>query len=255
MALAASFDQNNMDQNALLRQLVDCLDKICEKIAEKFNLYDSHGRARKALIMDALMKYGCYGCIIKVLTEQKDSRADAIYIENHALAVNLLIEMLRYKFNVNNLPLNVLGEFNGNFGRMDIVIIPTTSGVILESKNREVIVEVKTGKTFSYAQLFRYLFGKPNAIIILWRVIERQVIVLEGKKLQNLLMLCVAVAIHRGLSILNVPNATCNHHLNCNKRAAINDPQKLVEDFMENLQKGLSKIVETVLSLLNQEGI
>jgi hypothetical protein len=253
--LVAPLDQDNVDQNAQLKRLLDCLDQVCEKIAEKFNLYDMQGRARKAFVLDTLMKYNCYGCIAKVLSEPKDSRVDAIYIENHALAVNLLVEMLRYQSNVNGLPFNVAGEFNGNFGRMDIVIIPTRNGVILEAKDREIIVEVKTGKTFSYVQLFRYLFGKPNAIIVLWRVVEGQVIVLEGKKLQKLLMLCAAAAIHRGLSILNVTNVTCNHHLDCNKKATIDDPQKLVEDFLESLREGLSKVVETVLSLLNQEGI
>ena len=248
-----SSDLNSMDQDALLKQLLDCLDRVCERIAEKFNLYDVRGRARKAFIMDTLMRYHCCGCIAKVFMERKSGGANALYIENHALAVNLLIGMLKYQISVNDLPLDVFGELNGNLGIMDVVITPTRSGLILEAKDQEVIVEVKTGKTFSYFQIFRYLFGRPNATMILWRVTEGQVIVLEGKKLQKLLMLCAAAAIHRGLSILNAANVTCNHSPDCNKRTTIDDPQELVVDFLESLQEGILKVVGVILSILNQE--
>ncbi len=242
--------QNNIGQDELLKQLLDCLDDICERIAEKFKLYDVQGRARKAFIIDTLMKYNCYGCIAKLLVSKHDGRADAIYIENHALAVNLLVEMLRFHFNVNNLPLDAVGDFCGNFGRMDVVVVPTNSGVILEAKDKVIIIEVKTGKGFSYVQLLRYMFEKPNATAILWRVAERQVIVLEGKKLQRLLMLSAMAAIHRGVSILRLTDVACNHDP-CRVKKATMEDQKHVENFLEELQESISKVVETVSRLLN----
>ena len=86
------------------------LDEVCSQIAEKYGLYDFRGQPRKAFVLDTLMKYSCCGCIMKVLTNQREnSRADMLFAENHKLAVNLLVEELRRNLNKAKLKSNVEG--------------------------------------------------------------------------------------------------------------------------------------------------
>lgn len=254
------FEANNisidaMDRMDVLKRLKSCLDEVCKKIAEKYQLYDQRRRAREAFILDALMRFDCYGCIVNTLTEMPgNDKIDAIYSQNHALATNLLVETLRYYLNVNGLPVSVISELEGGFGRIDVAVIPTRTGVILELDGEVIIIEIKTGESFSYSQLLRYMLEKPAAILVLWRVTEDQVIVLKGEELRRLLIFYAMAALHRGLSILKGIDATCNHN-KAHGKAPVKNPQEVVDKFLKALQDGLPKVVETVFKLLGVQPI
>lgn len=245
-----TFTNSTIESNNLER-LKEHLDEICTKIAEIFNLYDANGKTRRAYIVDTLLKYDCPSCISKIFKNNyANNQIDAIYSENHSLAVNLLVEMLRAQLNKNNNAKDIFKEVKGNFGRIDIEITTTRTGLILQTENQMIIVEVKTGKGFSYPQLFRYLLDKPMAILVLWRVTEGQIIALEGEKLRTLLAIHALIAIQRGQNILNSSNYTCTHQTKLDKNTNITNPQILVENFLEALSKNLPKVVEVIFSLL-----
>jgi len=112
------------------------INSLCEELAEKFGLYTSRGEPRRAFILDTLMRYSCHGCIVKVLTQQRiDDRADRLFLENHRLAVGLLVEGLRRRLRDG---FKIEEEVKGEYGRPDIVVKPTSTGVIgVQIPNRE----------------------------------------------------------------------------------------------------------------------
>ena len=228
------------------------INELCDELAEKFGLYTSRGEPRRAFILDTLMKYSCYGCIMKVLTHQrKGDRADALYAQNHRLAVNLLVEELRRHLKKAGLKPNVEGEVKGLFGRPDIVVRATPTGIIIEvAKSLEIVIEVKTGAGFTYEQVFRYLIERPNAVLVLWRVTRRQIIVIDGGKIRGLLLMVMEAALNRGTAILNGDYEECSHNPVRNEPYVIEDAQCLVDDFLSALAETIPSVVETVLGII-----
>jgi len=228
------------------------INELCDELAEKFGLYTSRGEPRRAFILDTLMKYSCYGCIMKVLTHQrKGDRADALYAQNHRLAVNLLVEELRRHLKKAGLKPNVEGEVKGLFGRPDIVVRATPTGIIIEvAKSLEIVIEVKTGAGFTYEQVFRYLIERPNAVLVLWRVTKRQIIVIDGGKIRGLLLMVMEAALNRGTAILNGYYEECSHNPVRNEPYVIEDAQRLVDDFLSALAETVPSVVETVLGII-----
>ena len=245
-ALDSEAEQNFFEY---LRQ---ALDEVCIELAEKFSLLTARGKPRKAFILDTLMKFSCYGCIMKVLTHQReDGRADMLFVQNHKLAVNLLVEELRRSLEKAGLEPNVEEEVKGVYGRPDIVVRTTATGIIIEvAKKLEILVEVKTGASFTYAQIFRYFIERPSAVLVLWRVTRRQIIVIDGEKIRGLLLIVMEAALNRGTAILNGEFKECDHNPVRNEPYIIEDAQDLVDDFLSALAETIPSIVETVLGII-----
>ena len=247
------------DDTATFQYLRWWLDQVCHRIAAKFNIYNSKGKPRKAFIIDTLMKYSCPGCIVKALTTHVSHEyVDDIFRENHRLAVNLLVERLRQRLTVNGSKsayAYVQGEVPGEYGRVDVLVKPISCGVLVKLKNVRVIVEVKTGKSFSYIQLFRYLIQNPNSVIVVWRVKMRQIFVLDGRKMcvRALLLALMETAINRGLYILNMKNEQCSHNPINSKKYEVENPQQLIDDFTDGLMQTLDHVVNVIDTIINYD--
>jgi len=73
------------------------LDKVCSQVADRFTLYNSNGKPRKATIIDVIAKSSCLACIARKLSkEAAHNDVDALYMECHMLAVNVLVEELQF---------------------------------------------------------------------------------------------------------------------------------------------------------------
>ena len=233
--------------------LLSSLDRLCIEIARKFNLYTSDGKPRKVFILDTLLRYSCRGCIVKVLSKQPRKRADALYIQNHNLAVSLLVEELYRKLRENGLSFVVKEEVKGSYGKPDVIVKVTTTGLILEVNGKiEVIVEVKSGESFSYAQIFRYLAEKPNAILTLWRVVKRQTLVFEGEKLHRLLLMVMRAALDRGNSILNGEYWECDHNPIVEEGKNHRNFQNFIDQFLSALTENTADTAEIIVNIIKR---
>ncbi|MGB9959693.1 MAG: hypothetical protein ACPLKQ_04135 [Candidatus Bathyarchaeales archaeon] len=239
------------DQKPSIEQLRVWLDKVCNDIAIKYGLLTLSGRPRKAFVLDALLRYSCRGCIKKALQHSEaDGRADALYVQNHWLAIGLLVEGLRQTFETDGLNFEVEQEVDGVFGRPDVTVKPTMAGVLVKAEDLEIIIEVKTGRGFSYSQLIRYWLERPNSICIIWRVIPNQVLVIDPKRHYSILELCLIAAIRRGIDILNGNNEECSHNSRRSMENCIIDAQNVLDSYFESMQKSLPKIVKTVQEIV-----
>jgi len=234
----------------LLNYLRDSLDDVCCQLADKFGLYDGAGRPRKALIMDGLFRFSCPGCLYKFFTQMRvgGSSVDALYMEMHRFAVNVLAGVLAQV--LKDREYGVSCEDSYEFGRVDIAIKPSHFGVSVEANNTRVVVEVKTGRSLSFAQLFRYLLQYQDAVLVVWRVPMRQVFTLKGEKLYALLYLYGSSALARALKLLNDENAKCNHKLGDCKAPTVIEPQKLLDEFFDGLVEGLPRVASAVIESL-----
>jgi len=227
------------------------VDELCCKVAEKYKLYDSYGRPRRAFILDTLIKYMCRGCIVKVLTQPRTTDSvDRLFLQNHKIAVNLLVEQLRNRLIAEGLKGRVEGEVSGVYGRPDVILKITSTGLIIKVGELEVIVEVKTGTSFSYAQLLRYIIERPNAILVLWRVAQNQTIVIKGTEVRGLLIMVLEAAINRGRDIVNGEYEDCDHNPVSNKPYIVEDAQAIVDNILLPLPRTMQSVVNTVLSVI-----
>ena len=249
MSIEQALD-SEVEQN-FFEYLRQALDEVCVELAEKFSLLTARGKPRKAFILDTLMKHSCHGCIVKVLTHQRrDDKADRLFLENHRLAVGLLVESLRRHLKED---FKVMEEVEGEYGRLDIIVKPTSTGVILEIANMlEVIIEVKTGESFTYAQIFRYLIEKPSAILLVWRVTKRQVIKIDGERHRKLLLLAMEAALDRGTAVLKGEHDECRHTPVRATPYVIEDAQAIVDDFLTAIVDTLPVIIESVLDVIRK---
>ena len=238
----------------LLDYLRDSLDDVCSQLADKFGLYDGAGKPRKAFIMDGLFRFSCPGCLCKFFTQMRigSPSVDALYMEMHRFAVNILTGVLAQALNGGEH--EVFCEDSHAFGRVDVAIKPSRFGALVEANGACVVVEVKTGRSVSFAQLFRYLLQHGNATLVVWRVTMRQVFALKGERLRALLCLYVSTALARALRLLNGEHATCNHKLSDCEASAVSEPQRLLDEFFEGLVESLPKVVSVVSESLRGMG-
>lgn len=239
----------------LIDYLKTSLDEVCERIAERFSLYDGLGRPRKAYIIDALTRYACPCCALRALTQVRERvEVDALFRENHDLAVNLLTHALRSASKGGD-ALAVQAEVAGEYGRVDMLVKRLSGGLLLVSTgNAEVIIEVKTNMGFSLKQVLRYLLERPSATALIWRVRKRQMLVVNGRRHRWLLALFAASAINQGLTVLNGEFQECGHSQPKNTPYEARNPQETIGDFLSSLVEGLPQVVNIVLSILKGNG-
>ena len=238
----------------LLDYLKDSLDDVCCRLADKFGLYDRAGRSRKAFIIDSLFRFSCPGCLWKVFTRMRagSPSVDALYMEMHRFAVNILTGVLAQALDGGMI--NVCCEDVHEFGRVDVVVKQSQFGAMVEANGACIVVEVKTGRSISFAQLFRYLLQHRDATLVVWRVPMRQVFALRGESLRALLCLYVSSAVARALRLLEDEHATCNHNISDGWASTVSEPQRLLDEFFDGLVKGLPRVVSVVFENLRGMG-
>ncbi|MEM2129631.1 MAG: hypothetical protein QXZ70_03425 [Candidatus Bathyarchaeia archaeon] len=221
------------------KYLVNELDALVDKIAHEFNLYYKE-YPRKASILDALLRYRCPGCVVKALTQQSTKEIDAIYIENHRLAVNMLLEQLKAKIRAEGLCGTVEAEVTGNYAKTDILIK-------LEKPDRHIVIEVKCGKSFDYPQILRYfLQDRRIALVAVWRVSLHQLILISRSEIKALLTLATEAAINEAKTVLKRNENTCNHKMSEPKDITAT-PQELVNSTL----RGIADIKTVIDAMIN----
>ena len=233
-------------------ELKDELEHLCSEIATRFSLYYPNKTPRKATIIQILAGSTCISCISKRLTNTKNqNRIDRLYSECHKLAVSILAEELNDQFMNQGYSVSISDEYQKEFGRVDVFIKITNYGIHLQSKNNELMVEVKAGFSISLPQILRYLLGRENETIIVWRIRNRQVLLFDGAKFKLLLMRFMQTCILRANRLLASTEPKCEHSTQNNKwTPAEKGIQDMLEDFaiaiVETLPHVTDKIFETL---------
>jgi len=79
---------------------------------------------------------------------------DNFYAQCHTLACNILVEELQTQLTEKGYSVLVSTEKKLEYGKVDIRIIPNQHGIDLLTSKKEVGIEVKTGASLSFPQLF-----------------------------------------------------------------------------------------------------
>lgn len=231
-----------------LRATFDC---VCSEIASKFGLYGPNNHPRKATIIDAIANSTCVSCSARKLSNTGlRQRVDGIYMECHKLAVGTLVEELQDKFSKMGFSVLILNEVETEYGRVDVLIKPTNFGVKLQYGINELTVEVKTGLSLSFSQIFRYLLDRENETIVLWRIRNRQVLLFRGTHLKPLLMRFMKTCILRGERLLADQTSTCDHPKQSDWSPTQEEIQAMLDDFAKALVETLPCVVKTVFETL-----
>ena len=236
------------DEEPYLEYLKNSLDSVCSEIAKRFNFCLPNGEPRTAAIIDILASSPRIGCIVEKLRQQRRPDIDAVYLENHRLAVGILVEQLQSFLAERGYKVSVLTEAKLEHGTADVLIVPTSYGVNLQHNEKKIIIEVKTGKSLSYSQLFRYLLDVSNATLVLWRIKKHQVAVLRRKSLQPMLQAFMEMCILRGERVLDAETVKCqNSAAPKNFTLSSKEFEDTFNDFTEALMKTLPIVLKTVL--------
>ena len=242
------------DEDVHFEHLEISLDHICNEIAERFNFCLPNGEPRTAAIIDILASSPRIGRIVEKLQQQHKPDIDAVYLENHRLAVGMLVERLQSFLAERGYKVSVLSEAKLEHGTADVLIVPTHYGVNLQQHKNRIVIEVKTGKSFSYSQLFRYLLDISNVTLVLWRIEKRQVAVLHKKILQPMLQAFIEMCILRGKRVLAAKTVKCRN-FNAPKNFTLSSRglENTVNNFAEGLTETLPVVLETVLQEIESE--
>lgn len=225
------------------------LDNVCSEIAKRFSSYFSSGEPRTVAIIDILASSPCIGCIFRRLNQRRRPGIDAVYLENHRLAVGILVEELHSFLSKMGYRTSVLPEAKSEHSTIDVLIVPTRFGANIQNGENNIVIEVKTGNSVSYSQLFRSLFDTPNPTMVLWRIKRHQVAVIRRKSLQPMLLAFMRMCIFRGKRILaETDPVECQHFTKpTNFSLSSKEFEKVLCDFAEALMDTLPVVLETVL--------
>jgi hypothetical protein len=233
-------------------ELRSLLDHVCSEIATRFGLYNTNNHPRKATIIDVIANSTCVSCSARRLSNNPPwQQIDGIYIECHRLAVGTLIEELHDKLGKMGYSVMILSEAETEYGKVDVLIKPTNYGVRLNYGLNDLIVEVKTGLSMSFSQIFRYMLDKEGQTLILWRIRNRQVLVFDGNQFKPILMRFMKNCILRGERLLKTEKADCKHPTKSN--CWIPDQrtlQEMLEDFTGALLETLPCVTKTIFRAL-----
>jgi len=163
------------------------------------------------------------------------------------LAVNILVEELHNFLRAMGYNVMTSTEAELEYGKADIVITITRYGINLKYCENELMVEVKTGKSLSLSQLFRYLLQESHSIIVVWRVRKRQVLVFKAQEIEPLLMEFMKMICLRAIRLLSSPKpTTCQHSQNLSYRPSPKELQEMFIDFARALAETLPHVLETI---------
>jgi len=237
-----------LTENADLDSFRRSLDDVLGQVAGRFSLYNSRGNPRKATIIDTIAKTSCLACITRKLSEATArSVVDALYMECHMLAVNILVEELCNFLSAMGYNVIYSTEAELEYGRADVVVTVTRYGVNLKSRENELMVEVKTGRSLSLAQLFRYLLQDSDSRIVVWRIRNRQILVFKRSELEPLLIEFVKMICLRAKRLLASPApTTCQHRKRFDYRPSQDELQEWFQDFVGALMETLPRVLETI---------
>jgi len=234
-------------EDANFKYLRTSLDHICSEIAVHFDFCSHNGEPRTAAIIDILASSPRIGHIIGKFQRQHRPNIDAVYLENHRLAVGILVERLHGFLANRGYNVLALTDVRSKDGTTDVLIAPTHYGVNLQHNGKKIIIEVKTGKSLSYSQLFRYLLDVSNATLVLWRIKKRQVAVLRRKSLQPMLQAFMQMCILRGERVLAAETVKCQTVPPKSFTLSSTELENTVNEFAERLIETLPVVLETVL--------
>lgn len=242
-------------ENADFENLRSLLDQVCLQVAQRFNVYSSNGKPRKATVLAVIAKSACLACIAKKFSAQATgNRVDALYMEVHRLAVNVLVEELHNLLSGMGYNVMISTETPLEYGKADVTITITNYGVNLRCNANEILVEVKTGSSLSLCQLFRYLIDKRSNTIVVWRVRRRQILVFKTEEIKPLLMEFMRMVCLRGTRLLSSPQLTCQHTQRPDYQPTQEVLQKMFQDFAEALIETLPYILEAITERLGNDG-
>ena len=236
--------------DADFRSLQDMMDQVCSQIAQRFKLYSSNGKLRRAAIIAIIPKSACLACIARELSQATAAHLDALYMECHRLAVNVLVEEL-YNF-LRRMGYNVMisTETKLEYGKADVTIAVTKYGIDLKCASNELLVEVKTGNSLSLSQLLRYLMDKRSKNIVVWRVRRRQILFFNAESMKPLLMEFVRMIFLRGTRLLSSPQSLCRHVQLPDYEPTQEVLQTMFQDFAKALIETLPHILEAITERL-----
>lgn len=238
-------------KNADFESLQNLLDQVCSQVADRFTLYSSNGKPRKATIIDIISKSSCPTCITKKLSKTTRDHVDALYKECHMLAVNVLVEELYNFLKAMGYNVRISTEAKLEYGKADIVITITRYGVNLKCFGNKLMVEVKTGKSLSLSQLFRYLLQDSHSAIVVWRIRNRQVLFFKAEEIEALLMEFVRMICLRASRLLSSPTpAACQHLHYHSYQPSQEELQEMFQDFAGAIMETLPYVLETVAEKL-----
>jgi len=211
----------------------------------KFDVVPMRARA-------VIAKSACLACIAKKLSAKPTgNHVDALYIEVHRLAVNVLVEELCNFLKGMGYSVIISTEAELEYGKADIVVTITRYGVSLKSHEKELMVEVKTGKSLSLSQLFRYLLQDSNSTIVVWRIRNRQILFFTAQEIRPLLIEFVKMIYLRAERLLSSPiPTTCQHTQHFGYRPSQEELQEMFQDFAGALMETLPYVLETIAEKL-----
>jgi len=241
-------------KKADFESLRNLLDQVCSEVAKRFSLYTSNGKPRKATIISVIAKFACLACIVKELSAQATGNVDALYTECHRLAVNVLVEELYSLLKGMEYNVVISTEAVLEYGKADISITITNYGIDLKYNTNELLVEVKTGNSFSLCQLFRYLIAKRSNSLLVWRVRKRQILVFNTENIKPLLMEFMRMVCLRGTRLLSSPRLTCEHIKRPDYKPTQEALQEMFQDFAKALVETLPYILEAIAESLGIDG-
>ena len=229
------------------------VDYVCAQLAERYDLF-SNGQPRRATIIEVLAKSYCPACIHRQLLSKTYHRIDAFYGELHKLAVDILVEELYQTLISKGHSVIITEEKDVPFGKVDVLLIPTSFGLNLHSKSAEIGIEVKGGFSVSITQLLRYMLDNQSRLLILWRIRNRQVISFYGKEIEDLLQLFVKMIIERADRLLSTNEPTCEHNI-LNRGWSPNQDQikETFYDFSKGVVATMPEVINRVLLALDGE--
>jgi hypothetical protein len=248
--------ENQLTAKSSIESVRKSFDEACGKVALQYNLFYANGKPRKAQIIEIIAKTTCTSCINRLLREKSINSVDNFYTECHLLACNMLVEELHVQLSKMGYSVLVTSEKKLEYGKVDILIIPNRHGVDLHINKKEIGIEVKTGVSLSFPQLFRYMLDNVDRTLILWRARNKQILLFEGTKLKPLLTQFMMMVVSRADRLLSNHEMPCNHTLE-SKNWSPNQQQlqETFSDFSDGVVKTLPTVVETVAGLLESAEI
>lgn len=226
---------------------------ICKSIALKYNLYRHDGKERFAAIISILAQESCPSCAVRKLTSKGGKKIDSFYGECHAIATNILVEELFDIFTKMGLVVSITPESDLELGRVDIQIEVSRTGISIKDREAtRLVIEIKTGNSFSLHQILRYLFDGKAEKVLAWRIRNRQVLVFDYEETLPLMRKFARLICLRGTRLLAYGGGPddCEHPSESEYFPTDDALEAMFKDFTKSIDATLPAIVTAVFENL-----